>query len=66
MYSDLLNKKSIIRNAYLQIMVTQETPAHDLTKIHDPENVITNLKDITYKMVESEFALSFILLRVFL
>jgi hypothetical protein len=37
-------------------MVIQETPAHDLMKKRDPESVITYLKDITQKMVESEFA----------
>jgi hypothetical protein len=47
-------------------MVTQGTPAHDLMKIHDPEGVITNLEDITKKMVNSEFALTFIILLIFL
>jgi len=56
----VLNKMSIIRNAYLNLTVTQGTPAHDLMKIHDPEGVITNLKDITQKMLHSEFALTFI------
>jgi len=47
-------------------MLTQETPAHDLMKMHDPECVTADLKDITRKMVDSECALTFIILLVFM
>ena len=47
-------------------MLTQGASAHELMKIHDPESVITNLKDINQKMVDSEFALTFIVLLVLL
>jgi hypothetical protein len=54
-----------MRKAYLHIMLKQGTRAHDLMKIRDPESVITNLKYITQKMVESEFALTLILYSYF-